>query len=67
MESVEDVRMLPEGLEVRVSEGSSAAPLVTLLVQAGAEIEEVRRDRPTLEEAFLELVTTDTDPSGDRQ
>ena len=40
---------------------NSAAPLVTLLVEAGAEIEEVRRDRPTLEEAFLELVTTDAD------
>ena len=67
MQSVEDVRVLPEGLEVRLADGMSAAPLVTLLVQEGAEIEEVRRDRPTLEEAFLELVTTEGDAVEDRR
>ena len=56
---VQDVDVLPEGLAIRLAQGASVAPLVAVLVQAGAEIEEVRRERPTLEEAFLELVTTE--------
>jgi ABC-2 type transport system ATP-binding protein len=61
-----DVRQMPEvaqahltadGLEVHLNEGMSPAAVVTLLVQRGAELDEVRRDGPSLEEAFLELVT----------
>jgi len=33
-----------------------AAPLVSLLVEEGAQVEEVRRGKATLEEAFVELV-----------
>jgi ABC-2 type transport system ATP-binding protein len=47
-------------LVVRLREGSPAAPLVAMLVQRGVAIEEVRRDRPSLEETFLELVNEDT-------
>jgi ABC-2 type transport system ATP-binding protein len=35
---------------------TAVAPLVNLLVSAGVEVEEVRRERPSLEEAFLQLV-----------
>jgi ABC-2 type transport system ATP-binding protein len=35
---------------------TAVAPLVNLLVDFGVEVEEVRRDRPSLEEAFLQLV-----------
>ncbi|HUZ77795.1 MAG TPA: ABC transporter ATP-binding protein [Chloroflexota bacterium] len=43
-------------LLVRLGDGGSVPPLVTLLVQAGGLIEHVARQRATLEEAFLDLV-----------
>jgi ABC-2 type transport system ATP-binding protein len=43
-------------LEINVRNGSSLAPLVTLLARAGAPIEEVHRSTVTLEEAFVHLV-----------
>jgi ABC-2 type transport system ATP-binding protein len=64
---VREVRELTEGLAVRLAEGGSVAPVVALLVHGGAEIEEVRRDQPTLEEAFLELVATEAESAGGRQ
>ncbi len=36
-----------------------AGPLVTLIVQAGGEVEEIRRSRASLEELFLTLVKED--------
>lgn len=53
-----------DGLEVRLERGASTAPLVTLLVGFGAAIEEVRRERPSLEQTFLELVQPETAPPG---
>jgi len=44
-------------LAVELREGAEAAPLVALLVGAGVQVEEVRRDRASLEEVFLTLVT----------
>jgi len=44
-------------LQVRLAEGTGAAALVSVLVGHGVGIEEVRRDRPSLEETFLELVS----------
>jgi ABC-2 type transport system ATP-binding protein len=44
-------------LEMNVRNGTSLAPLVTLLARAGAQIEEVHRSTVTLEEAFVHLVT----------
>ena len=55
-------------LEVQLMEGARAAPLVAMLVERGVAIEEVRRDRQSLEEAFLELVSDDAGtrrPAGD--
>jgi ABC-2 type transport system ATP-binding protein len=54
-----DARLVADGCELRLRDGTPAAPIVSLLVHRGVEIEEVRRERPTLEEAFLELVSGD--------
>ena len=43
-------------LEVKLADGTRPAELVALLVANGVGIDEVRRERQTLEEAFLELV-----------
>lgn len=43
-------------LEVRLRAGARPAPIVAVLVERGVAIDEVRRDRQSLEEAFLELV-----------
>jgi len=48
-------------LEVRLADGARAAALVALLVERGVGVDEVRRERRTLEEAFLELVTDDAE------
>jgi ABC-2 type transport system ATP-binding protein len=45
-------------------DGASAAPLVRHLVEGGAEVEEVRREDRSLEEAFLELVTEEHTGAG---
>lgn len=41
---------------VEFHQSSSSAPIVTLLVQAGAQIEEVRKGKADLEQAFLSLL-----------
>jgi ABC-2 type transport system ATP-binding protein len=51
------VRREGEAWVATLDDGASAAPLVRHLVEGGAELEEVRRDHRSLEEAFLELVT----------
>jgi ABC-2 type transport system ATP-binding protein len=48
----------PDGLSVALSRDSEIAPLIALVVDSGAKLEEVRRGKPTLEEAFLDLVET---------
>lgn len=53
-----------DGLEVRLEPGTSTAPLVSRLVECGAAIEEVRRERPSLEQMFLELVQSDEPTRG---
>jgi len=42
-------------------QGMSASPLVTLLVRAGAEVEEVRRGKASLEDVFLTLMEEERD------
>jgi hypothetical protein len=54
--TVSDDRLL---LELRA--GSKVAPLVRLMVEAGAEIEEVRKAKVSLEDVFLALVEEDRD------
>src|SRR6185503_7817016 len=51
-------------LEVKFAEGTRPAALVAMLVELGVGIDEVRRDRQTLEEAFLELVNDTGSTSG---
>ena len=43
-------------LELDLRPGAEVAPLVSLLVGAGAQIEEVRRGQASLEDVFVELV-----------
>jgi ABC-2 type transport system ATP-binding protein len=56
---VESASLQDGGLDLRLDEGASVAPVVAMLVARGVGIEEVRRNRQTLEETFLELVTED--------
>jgi ABC-2 type transport system ATP-binding protein len=56
---VRSVRRDGDEWRVLLDDGTSAAPLVRRLVEGGVEVEEVRRDRPSLEEAFLDLVSSD--------
>jgi ABC-2 type transport system ATP-binding protein len=51
-------------LAVSLQSGASVAPIVSLLVQHGVAIEEVRRARATLEDAFLELMGAERSQNG---
>jgi ABC-2 type transport system ATP-binding protein len=64
-----DVTAADGTLAVKLAEGARPAELVALLVQHGVAIDEVRRNRQTLEEAFLELVSDDAPSArpGDRR
>jgi ABC-2 type transport system ATP-binding protein len=48
-------------LAIELRQDTAAAPLISLLVGAGAEIEEIRRDTATLEEVFLTLTEEETE------
>jgi ABC-2 type transport system ATP-binding protein len=56
---VEVVGRREDGVTIRLAPDASAAPVVAWLVSRGVEIEEVRRDRASFEDAFLDLVTQD--------
>ena len=58
-----DASLVNGALEVRLADGTPPAALVAMLVQRGVGIDEVRRERQSLEEAFLELVRDDEDRS----
>ncbi len=49
-------------LHIQLCEGAKAAPLVSLLVHAGAQIEEVRKPQSGLEEVFLTLIMEENAP-----
>ncbi len=53
---VASVRTVDSRLDIELNDGAEVAPLVTLLVSAGAAIEEIRRPKATLEDLFLDLV-----------
>jgi len=53
---VEQVESKDGRLVVQLKDASESAPLVSLLVRAGAEIEEVKKLNASLEEAFLTLL-----------
>ena len=48
------------GLTIDLRDGASVAPIVAWLVYQGVAIEEVRKARATLEDAFLDLMGSDT-------
>ena len=47
-------------LVITLRPGADIAPLISQLVGAGAQIEEVRRNQPSLEEVFVKLMTEDS-------
>jgi ABC-2 type transport system ATP-binding protein len=49
-----------EPLALDLAPGDPVAPIVTRLVQEGAQIEEVRREEPSIEDVFLQLVQNGT-------
>jgi ABC-2 type transport system ATP-binding protein len=53
---VSSAQVVGEQLLITLLKQTSAAPLVKTLVQAGVEIEEVRKESATLEEVFLTLM-----------
>jgi ABC-2 type transport system ATP-binding protein len=55
---IESITAEPTRLIIELTPGVPTAPLVTLLVHAGAEIEEVGRYKPSLEEVFLNLMNS---------
>jgi ABC-2 type transport system ATP-binding protein len=56
-----------EHLVIDLREGTSVAPLVSLLVGAGVQVEEVRRGRASLEEVFLTLMDKDPRQGEEKQ
>jgi ABC-2 type transport system ATP-binding protein len=52
-----NLKLLEDGVQLVLAPNASVTPLVRALIEHGAEIEEVRRERPTLERTFLELVS----------
>lgn len=54
---VTSVQRTADGVELQLERGVSAAPIARLLVSLGVEVEEIRRENPSLEATFLELVT----------
>jgi len=51
-------------LSLALPSGASVAPIVALLVQHDVAVEEVRRARATLEDAFLELMGAERSTNG---
>ena len=56
-----------EHLVIDLREGTSVAPLVSLLVGAGVQVEEVRRGRASLEEVVLTLMDKDPRQGEEKQ
>lgn len=54
--SVRAVERGDHGITIEMDDGAPVAPLVAAAVQAGAEVEEVRRVRAGLEESFLRIL-----------
>ncbi len=54
--AVEQAELTNGRLSIRLKDGMEIAPIVSLLVSEGAEVEEVRRDKASLEDVFLTLM-----------
>lgn len=61
---IESLTSQRERISLALPTGSSIAPIVAWLVQHGVAIEEVRKARATLEDAFLDLMGVESE-SGD--
>jgi ABC-2 type transport system ATP-binding protein len=59
--AVQSASFSDEGLVLELHDGYQTAPLVRLLVEAGAEVEEIRKGKVSLEDVFLALVEEDGD------
>ena len=57
---VAGVELKSDHLLIALHSAVTIAPLVSLMVRAGVEIEEVRKGKASLEEAFLKLMEEDT-------
>ncbi len=57
---VADVHHENGKLHIALTQAASSAPIVKLLVESGAEIEEVRKGKADLEQAFLSLLEEET-------
>jgi len=57
--AIQSVTSQGDRLVLVLRDSSTAAPFVRALVEAGAEIEEVRKDKASLEDVFLALVEED--------
>jgi ABC-2 type transport system ATP-binding protein len=53
---VHSVSVLSDHLQVELAPGAETAPLISLLVREGAQVEEVRKGQGSLEEAFVTLM-----------
>jgi hypothetical protein len=59
------VSVYADHLQVELEAGAETAPLVALLVRAGAEVEEVHKGQGSLEEAFVTLMQEDEQGRGE--
>jgi len=59
---VHSVSVLSDHLRVELDPGAETAPLISLLVREGAEVEEVRKGQGSLEEAFVTLMQEEGQP-----
>jgi ABC-2 type transport system ATP-binding protein len=53
------IKQQSDHIELDLRQGADVAPLVSLMVGAGVLVEEVRKGKPSLEDAFLELMEDD--------
>jgi len=53
---ITDVQLLDGQLHIDLQENMKISPLISMLISEGVEIEEVRKEKASLEEAFLKLM-----------
>ena len=53
------------GITIQLEEMIETAPLVSMLVSSGAQVEEITKSQSSLEEVFLTLVNEDQDSTED--
>jgi len=53
---ITDVQLLDGQLHIDLQENMKISPLISMMISAGVEIEEVRKEKASLEEAFLKLM-----------